>query len=110
MENNMKKVTLTAYDKQRGFSIKNLGGYTLSVAIGEINYCDNQNYARGGETTTMEVAVMDEKEEYICLPDGVAGHVPVSKLAHLIIAITVHDWHQVCWLCGEEAYPLNFPQ
>ena len=38
----MKKVTITAYDESRGFSIKNLGGYTLSVGVGKSHYCENQ--------------------------------------------------------------------
>ena len=107
----MKKVTITAYDESRGFSIKNLGGYTLSVGIGKSHYCDNQiDDGQEGETATMEVAIMDKNGHFVCLPDDVAGHVPVSKLAHLIIAITVHDWHQVCWMCNEEAIPHKFPK
>jgi hypothetical protein len=108
----MKKVTMTAYDERRGFSIKNLGGgYTLSIGVGKHHYCENGfNNTSGGETSTMEVAIMDKNGRFVCLPDDVAGHVPVSKLNHLITAINVHDWHQVCWLCDEDAEPTKFPK
>jgi len=111
----MKKVSITAYKDRAGFSIKNLGGYTLSIGIGLHHYCENNTTGswpiqEDAETTTMEVAIRDSRGHLVCLPDDVAGHVPVSKLHHIIKAITVHDWHQVCWLCDEDADPSNFPK
>jgi hypothetical protein len=107
----MSKVSITAHKDQEGFSIKNLGGYTLSIGIGSRHYCENGfgPDREDSETTTMEVAIMDKNENFVCLPDDVSGHVSVSKLEHIITAIKVHDWHQVCWLCDEEAIKSKFP-
>jgi len=111
----MSKVSITAYKDRNGFAIKNLEGYTLSVGIGLHHYCENNRNESSPtpddmETTTMEVAIMDSNGHFVCLPDDVSGHVRVSKLDHLITAIKVHDWHQVCWLCDEDAIPHKFPQ
>jgi len=106
----MSKTTLTAYSDQKGFSIKNLGGYTLSIGVGKNHYCENGFDGINGEaTSTMEVAIMDKDGQFVCLPDDVAGHVPVRHLAGLIVAVTDHNWHQVCFLCDEEAIPHKFP-
>jgi len=106
----MNNVSLTAYPDQAGFSIKHLGGYTLSIGVGKNHYCENSfDGIQGGETSTMEVAIMDKKGQFVCLPDDVAGHVPVHHLAQLMVNIAGHNWEQVCFLCDEEVDKSKFP-
>lgn len=110
-------------ENSRGFQISNLSGYTLSIGIGPGHYCDNNRLntlpttplssALGRHdsekaTTTMEVAILrDDGGGFCCLPNDVAGYVPVSKLKNLIVAVMLHDWARVCFLCGEDDSDAN---
>jgi hypothetical protein len=95
-----------------GFQIENLGGHTLSVGFGYGHYCDNYQLAARetdsyrddlGPTATMEVAVMNEDDKFVCLPDQVAAYVPVYRLGAIIEAVQDNDWDTVLQLC-ESAY------
>ena len=109
---NETKTTLSCMDNSRGFQIKGLRGYTLSIGIGSGHYCENQNNGFTTEanehqpTATMEVAILcDETNEFVCLPYDVAGHVPCGNLGSLIAAVQAHDWEHVCLMCGENGEP-----
>ncbi len=99
------KTTLSCMDRSRGFQIAGLNGYTLSIGIGAGHYCENQNKGfddAPAETSTMEVAILcDKTHEFVCLPQDVAGWVPVGNLGSLIASVEAHDWEHVCLLCGE---------
>ena len=83
-----------------GFQIQGLRGYTLSIGYGTHHYCENLNKKEAGETTTMEVAIMDRKtREFVCLPYDVEGNVSVANLGLLIEAVEAHDWERVNFLC-----------
>ena len=112
------KTRMSCLDKSRGFQIKNLGGYTLSIGIGPHHYCENyeNEYGREAEkwrtdTSTMEVAILDANGNFVCLPHDVAGHVPVARLGALIEAVQAHDWAGICFLCDEDdSTEDKFPQ
>ena len=108
----MKNETITALSamsNSRGFQISGLGGYTLSIGIGNGHYCENYSVwdeEKVGKTATMEVAVLCGKSgAFVCLPHDVAGYVPVSNLGCLIEAVESHDWERVCLLCNETGEP-----
>ena len=96
------KTSLYCMTDSRGFQIKGLRGYTLSIGIGSHHYCEN--YAAPDHpkaTSTMEVAIMNDLG-FVCLPYDVAGHIPVARLGALIEAVQAHDWEGVCSLCNED--------
>lgn len=103
--NTEKKTTLISMNRSRGFQIKGLNGYTLSIGIGAGHYCDN--YAADFDaseckpTSTMEVAVLQDHGGFVCLPHDVAGRISVANLGGLIQAVESHDWKEVCALCNE---------
>ena len=82
----------------RGFQYTLTNGYTLSVAFGAGNYCDNRDepfYAdeTGYESSNFEVAVFEPNEKIVDLipaeeeggfSDQVLGWVPASALPRLI--------------------------
>jgi len=118
------KITLSCMDNSRGFQIRNLRGYTLSIGIGAGHYCENYSSQYGPSgyerkpTATMEVAIIRDdpegtaagKVDFVCLPYDVAGHVPAANLGALIEAVQAHDWARVCFLCNEdETIETNFP-
>jgi hypothetical protein len=93
------RTTLSCFDNARGFQIRNLRGFTLSIAIGEGSYCERIE----DQAVSMEVAVMDARGKFVTLPYDVAGHVPAGNLGCLIEAVEAHDWERVCSLCDEDA-------
>ena len=102
------KTTLNCMTNSRGFQVKGLNGYTLSIGIGSGHYCENYNLAYNAEanaykpTSTMEVAIMSEDGTFVCLPWDVAAHVPASNLGRLIAAVEDHNWERVCNLCYQD--------
>jgi len=98
--------TLISMNRSRGFQIRGLRGYTLSIGIGAGHYCDNYSEdfdaSECNPTATMEVAVMHDGGGFVCLPHDVAGRVPVGALANLIEAVRSHNWSLVCVLCNED--------
>ena len=85
----------------RGFQYTLTNGYTLSVAFGAGNYCDNRHepfYAdeTGYESSNFEVAVFEPNGDMVDLfpaeeeggfSDQVIGYVPASALPALIQAL-----------------------
>ena len=86
---------------QRGFKYTLTNGYTLSVAFGPGNYCDNRNQPFSPDETgylssDFEVAVFDPNDDIVDLfpaeeeggwSDQVVGFVPASTLPMLIPAL-----------------------
>ena len=86
---------------QRGFKYTLTNGYTLSVAFGPGNYCDNRNQPFSPDETgylssDFEVAVFDPNDDIVDLfpaeeeggwSDQVVGFVPASALPMLISAL-----------------------
>ena len=86
---------------QRGFKYTLTNGYTLSVAFGPGNYCDNRNQPFSPDETgylssDFEVAVFDPNDNIVDLfpaeeeggwSDQVVGFVPASALPMLISAL-----------------------
>ena len=86
---------------QRGFKYTLTNGYTLSVAFGPGNYCDNRNQPFSPDETgylssDFEVAVFDPNDDIVDLfpaeeeggwSDQVVGFVPASTLPMLISAL-----------------------
>lgn len=115
MKNN---TTLTPGSRGSGFHINFPDGFTLSVQFGVNNYCHNQDYSMGvgnaplGETSTVEIALMNPKGSFVVLQHDVAGWVPVSVLGSLISAVEAHDWERFKLLCGETDEPdySKFPE
>jgi len=54
-----------------------------------------------GPTTTMEVAIFNERNAFVVLPYDVAGYVPVARLGAILAAVEDRDWVLVCGLCNE---------
>ena len=89
------------YVWQRGFKYTLTNGYTLSVAFGPGNYCDNRNQPFSPDETgylssDFEVAVFDPNDNIVDLfpaeeeggwSDQVVGFVPASALPMLISAL-----------------------
>ena len=85
----------------RGFKYTLTNGYTLSVAFGPGNYCDNQNKPlfedeTWYESSDFEVAVFEPNDEIVDLlppkeeggwSDQVIGFVPAAALPMLISAL-----------------------
>ena len=85
----------------RGFKYTLTNGYTLSVAFGAGNYCDNQNQPlfegeSWYESSDFEVAVFEPNDEIVDLlppkeeggwSDQVIGFVPAAALPMLISAL-----------------------
>ena len=85
----------------RGFKYTLTNGYTLSVAFGAGNYCDNQNKPlfedeTWYESSDFEVAVFEPNDEIVDLlppkeeggwSDQVIGFVPAAALPMLISAL-----------------------
>lgn len=86
---------------QRGFKYTLTNGYTLSVAFGPGNYCDNQNMPfhtdeSNYESSNFEVAVFEPNGDIVDLfpaeeegdwSDQVIGFVPASAMPMLISAL-----------------------
>ena len=86
---------------QRGFKYTLTNGYTLSVAFGAGNYCDNRyepylEDETGYESSDFEVAVFEPNDEIVDLlppkeeggwSDQVIGFVPAAALPMLISAL-----------------------
>ena len=86
---------------ERGFKYTLTNGYTLSVAFGPGNYCDNRNQPFSPDETgylssDFEVAVFDPNDDIVDLfpaeeeggwSDQVVGFVPASALPMLISAL-----------------------
>ena len=85
---------------QRGFKYTLTNGYTLSVAFGPGNYCDNKNKPlfedeSWYESSDFEVAVFEPNDDIVDLvrtgdnewTDQVIGWVPASALPMLISAL-----------------------
>ena len=86
---------------QRGFKYTLTNGYTLSVAFGPGNYCDNRNQPFSPDETgylssDFEVAVFEPNGDMVDLfpaenegdwSDQVVGFVPASALPMLISAL-----------------------
>tara|TARA_R110002110_G_scaffold116960_3_gene289041 strand:+ start:194 stop:535 length:342 start_codon:yes stop_codon:yes gene_type:complete len=88
--------------RKEGFHIS-IGQYTLSIGAGSGHYCENYMRPYNADnkpTSTMEVALM-EGEAFIVLEGDVAGHVPVSHLPKLILAVERKDWQMFCDLCDD---------
>ena len=90
-------------------------GYTLSIRIGEVagtSIVTDTGYWH--KTTrandTMGVGIRNRHNQYVCLPNNTSSYVPVSNLAHIILAVEAHDWERVCLLCDEEVDEDKFPQ
>ena len=89
---------------QRGFKYTLTNGYTLSVAFGAGNYCDNRDKPlfedeSWYESSDFEVAVFEPNDECVWLGDNeaewsdqVIGFVPAAALPMLISALKF-------WLC-----------
>jgi hypothetical protein len=90
----------------RGFKYTLTNGYTLSVAFGAGNYCDNQNKPlfedeTWYESSDFEVAVFEPNDEIVDLipaaegedrwSDQVIGFVPAAALPMLISALKFWD-------------------
>ena len=83
-----------------GFQLQGLRGYTLSIGYGTHHYCENLNKKEAGETTTMEVAIMDSVSgEFGDIPLNIVDNVSVANLSLLIEAVEAHDWERVNFLC-----------
>ena len=116
----MKDKTTTLKGGAHGFHLTFPDGFVLSCQYGIANYCHNQDYSMRpmpehgdlGETSTMEVALMDSKGHFVVLEHDVAGWVPVSVLGNLIAAVEAHDWEHFALLCGETDEPdfSKFPE
>jgi len=89
---------------QRGFKYTLTNGYTLSVAFGPGNYCDNKNKPlfedeSWYESSDFEVAVFEPNDDIVDLvrtgdnewTDQVIGWVPASALPMLISALKFWD-------------------
>ena len=84
---------------QRGFKYTLTNGYTLSVAFGAGNYCDNRDKPlfedeSWYESSDFEVAVFEPNDECVWLGDNeaewsdqVIGFVPAAALPMLISAL-----------------------
>jgi hypothetical protein len=98
-------------EKSRGFQIRGLNGYTLSIGVGGGHYCDNYDLGWDDDfpaTETMEVAIINEEtHKFVCLSMDVAGYVPVSNLSLLIQSVRNGDWDEVRDLCGETVPPFE---
>ena len=88
----------------RGFKYTLTNGYTLSVAFGPGNYCDNRSLPFDAdeswyESSNFEVAVFEPNDEVVDLvrssdnewTDQVIGWVPASALPMLISALKFWD-------------------
>ena len=79
-------------------------GYEVSIGIGVGHYSDNNAMAWCQDpepTTTMEVAIFDESDDYVVLPYDVAAYVPVARLGDILEAVEGRNWELVCDLCNE---------
>ena len=91
-------------------------GYEVSIGVGVQHYSDNNAMAFGQDpepTTTMEVAIFNEGNDFVVLPYDVAGYVPVARLGDILDAVEGRDWDLVCDLCNESVndvegkFPVN---
>ena len=98
MKNNTSNASKLAITQGKGFRLSSDNGYSLSVQIGQYNYCDNYE-ALGNDSellhninnplasTTFEAAIIDKDGELIVWPDGsgesydtVGGYIPIPYL------------------------------
>ncbi len=91
MKNNTSNASKLAITQGKGFHLSFDNGYSLSVQIGQYNYCDNYaaSLDEGGllQSTTFEAAIIDKDGELIVWPDGsgesydtVGGYTPIADL------------------------------
>tara|TARA_R110002096_G_scaffold369919_1_gene563381 strand:+ start:1066 stop:1407 length:342 start_codon:yes stop_codon:yes gene_type:complete len=89
--------------RSEGFQMYFADGFKLSIGTGSRHYCDNSGNGieLGGEkaTSTMEVALMNSMDDFVVLPDDVAGWVPVTRLADIIQAVSDKRWNDFENLC-----------
>ena len=108
------KQTIESFQDNRGIRIGTSNGYTVSIGFGPSHYCENYSMDYNAEvepTSTMEVAIMDKAQAFVCLPLDVAGHVNVSQLGDIVAAVEANDWARVCFLCGvSEEDESKFPK
>ena len=109
------KQTITSMQNGRGIQINTSNGYTVSIGFGPGHYCENYDAALNGcetvPTSTMEVAIMDKAQNFVCLPYDVGSYVPVSVMGDILLAVECNDWARVCFLCGDsEEDESKFPK
>ena len=98
MKNNTSKASKLAITQGKGFRLSFDNGYSLSVQIGQYNYCDNYSEGLGNDSellhnitnplasTTFEAAIIDKDGEHIVWPersegsDTVGGWIPIEDL------------------------------
>tara|TARA_R110000824_G_scaffold270124_2_gene458588 strand:+ start:161 stop:502 length:342 start_codon:yes stop_codon:yes gene_type:complete len=98
MKNNTSNASKLAITQGKGFRLSFDNGYSLSVQIGQYNYCDNyealgndsellHNITNPLASTTFEAAIIDKDGELIVWPDGsgesydtVGGYTPIADL------------------------------
>ena len=91
MKNNTSNANNLAITGGKGFRLSFDNGYSLSVQIGQFNYCDNydSSFDEYGllQSTTFEAAIIDKDGELIVWPDGsgeshdtVGGYIPIPYL------------------------------
>ena len=99
------KQTIQPMQNGRGIQFTTSNGYTVSIGFGPGHYCENYDAALDGcetvPTSTMEVAILDDRNKFVCLPYDVASYVPVSVMGDIILAVECNDWARVCFLCKE---------
>ena len=108
------KQTMQTMDNGRGLHITTRNGYVVSIGIGGGHYSDNHHKRFDepcDETSTMEVAIMRHKDnpdynpkhncDFVCLPNDVAGYIPVGRMSEIIAMVEASAWPQVCLLCNE---------
>ena len=105
------KQTIQPMQNGRGIQFTTSNSYVVSIGYGPGHYCENYNAAMDGSenvpTSTMEVAIMDDRSEcghygeFVCLPYDVAPNVPVSVMGDIILAVERNDWARVCFLCKQ---------
>ena len=90
MKNSTSKANNLAITQGKGFRLSFDNGYSLSVQIGQHNYCDN--YATSLDeyellvSTTFEAAIIDKNGDLIVWPDytedyqTVGEYIPVADL------------------------------
>ena len=103
MKNNTSNANKLAITQGKGFGLSFDNGYTLSVQIGTMNYCDNyigmgyptQDESEQVVSTTCEMAIIDKNGDLIVWPDGsgesydtVGGYIPIADLPKWIAYVS----------------------
>jgi len=80
-------------------------GYAVSIGVGAGHYSDNFDLFKPenlAPTTTMEVAIFNDRNGFVVLPYDVAAYVPVYCLGDILEAVEFRDWERVCFLCNQD--------